>query len=283
MISLSIGTGGGAALGAPCLAPRHSKPRTAVAGCGSAERPSPSSRSSVQASASAWRSGARTTMPSRSPQRPASPWPNRSPAPARCDRGAGARRPPEQALAAAEPVEAATIEEATRGGRTRGRASPPRRSAARQSQLVSDAKNVQEHAQNRRGHAGAGTQEAQQQQPRRAHGRSRRRLIFLRSRSRPRGIEPRAARAFRTPPPERREDRASGSERRRESLQQGRRRHRRRQRGVQRQDRSRASAKVASGPFKGTPVGSCIESAVKRARVPRFKQSSFKVTFPYRL
>ena len=42
-------------------------------------------------------------------------------------------------------------------------------------------------------------------------------------------------------------------------------------------------AKVTSGPFKGTPVGSCIESAVKRARVPRFKQPSFKVTFPYRL
>jgi len=42
-------------------------------------------------------------------------------------------------------------------------------------------------------------------------------------------------------------------------------------------------ARVSSGPFKGTPVGSCIESAVKRARVPRFKQSSFKVTFPYRL
>jgi predicted Zn finger-like uncharacterized protein len=44
-----------------------------------------------------------------------------------------------------------------------------------------------------------------------------------------------------------------------------------------------SSAKVASGPFKGTPVGACIGSAVKRARVPRFKQSSFKVTFPYRL
>lgn len=43
------------------------------------------------------------------------------------------------------------------------------------------------------------------------------------------------------------------------------------------------SARVASGPFKGTPVGSCIESAVKRARLPRFQQSSFKVTFPYRL
>jgi hypothetical protein len=42
-------------------------------------------------------------------------------------------------------------------------------------------------------------------------------------------------------------------------------------------------AKVGSGPFKGTPVGSCIESAVRRARVPRFKQSTFKVTFPYRL
>jgi hypothetical protein len=44
-----------------------------------------------------------------------------------------------------------------------------------------------------------------------------------------------------------------------------------------------AGAKVTSGPFKGTPVGSCIESAVRRARVPRFKQSTFKVTFPYRL
>ncbi|MEM7436385.1 MAG: GYF domain-containing protein [Myxococcota bacterium] len=42
-------------------------------------------------------------------------------------------------------------------------------------------------------------------------------------------------------------------------------------------------AKVGSGPFKGTPTGSCIEKAVKRARVPRFKQSSFKVKFPYRL
>jgi predicted Zn finger-like uncharacterized protein len=42
-------------------------------------------------------------------------------------------------------------------------------------------------------------------------------------------------------------------------------------------------AKITSGPFKGTAVGSCIESAVRRARVPRFKQSAFKVTFPYRL
>lgn len=42
-------------------------------------------------------------------------------------------------------------------------------------------------------------------------------------------------------------------------------------------------AKIVGGPFKGTPVGGCIESAVKRARVPRFKQSTFKVKFPYRL
>jgi predicted Zn finger-like uncharacterized protein len=44
-----------------------------------------------------------------------------------------------------------------------------------------------------------------------------------------------------------------------------------------------SSARVSSGPFKGTPVGACVANAVKRARVPRFKQSSFKVTFPYRL
>ncbi|MGB5812799.1 MAG: GYF domain-containing protein [Polyangiales bacterium] len=42
-------------------------------------------------------------------------------------------------------------------------------------------------------------------------------------------------------------------------------------------------AKVDSGPFKGTPTGACIEKAVRRARVPRFKQSTFKVKFPYRL
>jgi len=44
-----------------------------------------------------------------------------------------------------------------------------------------------------------------------------------------------------------------------------------------------SNARVTSGPFKGTPVGACITNAVERARVPRFKQSSFKVTFPYRL
>ena len=42
-------------------------------------------------------------------------------------------------------------------------------------------------------------------------------------------------------------------------------------------------AKITSGPLKGTPAGACVEKAVRRARVPRFKQSSFKVKFPYRL
>ena len=43
------------------------------------------------------------------------------------------------------------------------------------------------------------------------------------------------------------------------------------------------SASVISGPFKGTPIASCISSAVKRARVSRFSQSTFKVNYPYRL
>ena len=43
------------------------------------------------------------------------------------------------------------------------------------------------------------------------------------------------------------------------------------------------SANVVSGPFKGTPAASCISSAVKRARVSRFTQSSFNVKYPYRL
>lgn len=36
-----------------------------------------------------------------------------------------------------------------------------------------------------------------------------------------------------------------------------------------------------SGPFRGTPQEPCIERAVKRAKFPRFKRSSFRVSFPY--
>ena len=41
------------------------------------------------------------------------------------------------------------------------------------------------------------------------------------------------------------------------------------------------TAKVISGPFKGTPAANCIGGAVKKASVPKFKQSSFSVTYPF--
>jgi len=42
-----------------------------------------------------------------------------------------------------------------------------------------------------------------------------------------------------------------------------------------------ASAKVVSGPFKGTPNAGCIENAVKKAKFPKFKQSKFSVSYPF--
>jgi predicted Zn finger-like uncharacterized protein len=42
-----------------------------------------------------------------------------------------------------------------------------------------------------------------------------------------------------------------------------------------------ASAKVVSGPFKGTPNASCIEKAVKKAKFSKFKQSKFSVSYPF--
>lgn len=43
------------------------------------------------------------------------------------------------------------------------------------------------------------------------------------------------------------------------------------------------SAKVASGPFAGTPAAACIARAVKGAQFPRFKRAKFDVSFPYSL
>ncbi|MFH1437949.1 MAG: GYF domain-containing protein, partial [Pseudomonadota bacterium] len=40
-------------------------------------------------------------------------------------------------------------------------------------------------------------------------------------------------------------------------------------------------AVVISGPFKGTPAATCIGGAVNKATVPKFKQSSFSVTYPF--
>jgi len=45
----------------------------------------------------------------------------------------------------------------------------------------------------------------------------------------------------------------------------------------------RVSRAVVQGQFAGTPQGSCVARAVRRARFPRFTRSTFQVTFPYRL
>ncbi len=42
-----------------------------------------------------------------------------------------------------------------------------------------------------------------------------------------------------------------------------------------------ASAKVVSGPFKGTPNAGCIENAVKKAKFSKFKQAKFSVSYPF--
>lgn len=42
-------------------------------------------------------------------------------------------------------------------------------------------------------------------------------------------------------------------------------------------------ARVVSGPFAGTPAAACIARAVKKARFPRFKRTSFSVKFPFAL
>jgi|GEM_PF-1163308 len=41
------------------------------------------------------------------------------------------------------------------------------------------------------------------------------------------------------------------------------------------------SASVVGGEFKGTPAASCIASAVKGASVPKFKNPSFSVSYPF--
>jgi len=40
---------------------------------------------------------------------------------------------------------------------------------------------------------------------------------------------------------------------------------------------------VVQGVFAGTPEGSCVARAVRRARFPKFKDESFSVTYPFRL
>ncbi|MCA9580888.1 MAG: zinc-ribbon domain-containing protein [Myxococcales bacterium] len=43
----------------------------------------------------------------------------------------------------------------------------------------------------------------------------------------------------------------------------------------------RVTSAVVSGQFSGTPVGSCVAKAVRTAKFPKFRESSFSVNFPY--
>lgn len=42
-----------------------------------------------------------------------------------------------------------------------------------------------------------------------------------------------------------------------------------------------ASISVAGAPFAGTASGRCMEGVMRRARFPHFKQSLFRVQFPF--
>ena len=45
----------------------------------------------------------------------------------------------------------------------------------------------------------------------------------------------------------------------------------------------RISYAIVDGAFKGTPEGSCIARAVRKARFPAFSKASIKVTYPIAL
>lgn len=48
-----------------------------------------------------------------------------------------------------------------------------------------------------------------------------------------------------------------------------------------RNDGSVASANVGGSPFGGTPQGACMERIVRTARFPRFRRTTFDVTYPF--
>ena len=41
-------------------------------------------------------------------------------------------------------------------------------------------------------------------------------------------------------------------------------------------------AQVQNSPFKGSPVASCIERAVKQKRFPKFSDPTLSFTFPFK-
>jgi hypothetical protein len=48
-------------------------------------------------------------------------------------------------------------------------------------------------------------------------------------------------------------------------------------------DTGRVTSVQVDGDFAGGPENSCIERAVRAARVPPFRRPTFQVTYPYRL
>jgi hypothetical protein len=47
-----------------------------------------------------------------------------------------------------------------------------------------------------------------------------------------------------------------------------------------RSDGTVGSVSVGGSPFGGTPQGSCMEGVIRGATFPRFRQSTFRVTYP---
>jgi hypothetical protein len=45
----------------------------------------------------------------------------------------------------------------------------------------------------------------------------------------------------------------------------------------------RVRSALVTGDFAGTPEGSCVARAVRRARFPQFTQPTFEITYPFSL
>jgi hypothetical protein len=50
-----------------------------------------------------------------------------------------------------------------------------------------------------------------------------------------------------------------------------------------RNDGSIGSVSIGGSPFAGTPQGACMEGALRNARFPAFRQTTFRVQFPMRI
>ncbi|MCB9597762.1 MAG: hypothetical protein H6719_33905 [Sandaracinaceae bacterium] len=46
-------------------------------------------------------------------------------------------------------------------------------------------------------------------------------------------------------------------------------------------DGSVATVSVGGSPFGGTPQGACMEGVIRTAQFPRFRSSTFRVSYPF--